>query len=84
MKELSLSSHRRLKHDVLEENLSKKELQSLKNVTKNPDILIQKPDEGNSVVILDKKVYLEKMKEMLNINASQTTNYQRLYTQRHV
>ena len=83
MKELSLSSHRRLKHDVLEENLSKKELQSLKNVTKNPDILIQKPDEGNSVVILDKKVYLEKMKEMLNINASQTTNYQRLYTQRH-
>ena len=84
MKELSLSSHRRLKHDVLEENLSKKELQSLKNVTKNPDIRIQKPDEGNSVVILDKKVYLEKMKEMLNINASQTTNYQRLYTQRHV
>ena len=84
MKELSLSSHRRLKHDVLEENLSKKELQSLKIVTKNPDILIQKPDEGNSVVILDKKVYLEKMKEMLNINASQTTNYQRLYTQRHV
>ena len=84
MKELSLSSHRRLKHEVLEENLSKKELESLKNVTKNPDILIQKPDEGNSVVILDKKVYLEKMKEMLNINASQTTNYQRLYTQRHV
>ena len=84
MKELSLSSHRRLKHDVLEENFSKKELQSLKNVTKNPDILIQKPDEGNSVVILDKKLSLEKMKEMLNINASQTTNYQRLYTQRHV
>ena len=84
LKELSLSSHRRLKHDVLEENFSKKELQSLKNVTKNPDILIQKPDEGNSVVILDKKLSLEKMKEMLNINASQTTNYQRLYTQRHV
>ena len=84
LKEMSLSSHRRLKHNVLQENLSKKELQSLKNVTKNPDILIQKSDKGNSVVILDKKFYLEKMKEMLNINPSQTTNYQRLYSQRHV
>ena len=68
LKELSLSSHRRLKHNVLEENLSKKELESLKNLSKNPDIVIQKSDKGNSVVILDKKVYLEKMKEMLNKN----------------
>ena len=52
----------------LEENLSKKELESLKNLSKNPDIVIQKSDKGNSVVILDKKVYLEKMKEMLNKN----------------
>ena len=68
LKELSLSSHRRLKHNALEENLSKKELESLKNLSKNPDIVIQKSDKGNSVVILDKKVYLEKMKEMLNKN----------------
>ena len=32
LKELSLSSHRRLKHNALEENLSKKELESLKNL----------------------------------------------------
>ena len=57
-----------MKHNVLEENLSKKELESLKNLSKNPDIVIQKSDKGNSVVILDKKVYLEKMKEMLNKN----------------
>ena len=68
LKELSLSSHCRLKHNVLEENLSKKELKSLKNLSKNPDIVIQKSDKGDSVVILDKKVYLEKMKEMLNKN----------------
>ena len=68
LKELSLSSHRRLKHNTLEENLSKKELESLKNVSKNPDIIIQKSDKGNSVIILDKKIYLEKMKEMLNKN----------------
>ena len=68
LKELSLSSHRRLKHNTLEENLSKKELESLKNVSKNPDIIIQKSDKGSSVIILDKKIYLEKMKEMLNKN----------------
>ena len=68
LKELSLSSHRRLKHNVLEENLSKKELESLKNLSKNPDIVIQKSDKGNSVVILDKKVYLKKIKEILNKN----------------
>ena len=68
MKELGVPSHRRLKHNVLEENLNKKESESLKNLSKNPDIVMQKSDKGNSVVILDKKVYLEKMKEMLNKN----------------
>ena len=46
LKELGLSSHRRLKHNILEENLSKKELESLKNLSKNPDIIIQKSDES--------------------------------------
>ena len=68
LKELGLSSYRRLKHNVLEKNVNKKELESLKNLSKNLDIVIQKADKGNSVVILDKKVYLEKMKEMLNKN----------------
>ena len=60
LKELSLSSHRRLKHNALEENLSKKELESLKNLSKNPDIVIQKSDKGNSVIILDKTFTLKK------------------------
>ena len=34
LKELGLSSHRRLKHNVLKENLSKKELESLKILAK--------------------------------------------------
>ena len=68
LKELGLSSHRRLKHNILEENLSKKELESLKNLSKNPDIIIRKSDKGNSAIILDKKVYLEKMNENLNKN----------------
>ena len=49
LKELSLSSHRTLKHNALEENLSKKELESLKNLSNNPDIVIQKSDKGNCV-----------------------------------
>ena len=64
LKKLDLTSHRRFKDNVLEENLNKEELEYLKN----PDMLIQKPDKGNSALILDKKVYLEKMKEILNKN----------------
>ena len=66
LKELNLSSHRRLKHSIPEENLTKKKLEPLKNLSKNPDIIIQKSNNGNFVVILDKKIYLEKMKEMLD------------------
>ena len=68
MKELGLSFYGRLKHNVLEGNLSKKEVESLKNLSKNIDIIIQKSDKGTSFVILDKKVYLEKMNNMLNKN----------------
>ena len=68
LKELGLSSNRRLKYNVLGEKLSKKEFESLKNRSKYPDIVIQKSDKGSSVVILDNKVYLEEMKEMLNKN----------------
>ena len=55
LKELGLSSHHRLKHNVLEKNLSKKELESLKNLSKNSDITIQNSDKGNNVVIVDEK-----------------------------
>ena len=68
LKELNLSSHRRLKHSIPEENLTKKKLEPLKNLSKNPDIIIQKSNNGNFVVILGKKIYLEKMKEMLDKN----------------
>ena len=68
LKEWSQSSHRRLEDNLLEENLIKKEMESLKNLSKNPDMVIQMSDKGNAVPILDKKVYLWKMKEMLNKN----------------
>ena len=58
LKEWSQSSHRRLEDNLLEENLIKKEMESLKNLSKNPDMVIQMSDKGNAVPILDKKVYL--------------------------
>ena len=60
LKVLGLSSHRRLKHSVLEENLNEKELEYLKNLTKNLDSIIQGSDKDNFVV-LDKRVCLEKI-----------------------
>ena len=43
-------------------------LESLENLRKNPDIIIKKSDKGKSVIILDKKVYLEKMSELPDEN----------------
>ena len=43
-------------------------LESLENLRKHPDIIIKKSDKGKSVIILDKKVYLEKMSEMPDEN----------------
>ena len=43
-------------------------LESLENLRKNPDIIIKKSDKGKSVIILEKKVYLEKMSEMPDEN----------------
>ena len=43
-------------------------LESLENLRKNPDIIIKKSDKGKSVIILNKKVYLEKMSEMPDEN----------------
>ena len=43
-------------------------LESLENLRKNPDIITKKSDKGKSVIILDKKVYLEKMSEMPDVS----------------
>ena len=48
--------------------MSKGELESLKNLRKHSYIIIKKPDKGDSIIILEKKIYLEKMNEMLDRN----------------
>ena len=49
-----------------EKNLPKAEFDALKMLLKNKDIIIQKVDKGNTVVILNRKDYVCKMKNILN------------------
>ena len=45
---------------------SKEEFLASQNLRKNKGILIQKSDKGNSVVIVKKSDYLDKMEKFLN------------------
>ena len=48
-----------------EQNLSKEEFEALKSLLREEDIIIQKSDKGNSVVILNKCDYIARMDELL-------------------
>ena len=48
------------------QNLSKEEFTALQNLSKNKDLIIQKSDKGNSVVIVLRQDYLEKMNDILS------------------
>ena len=47
-------------------NLTKEEMQDLRDLSSHEDIIIQKADKGNSAVILNKSDYLKRMKEILS------------------
>ena len=53
---------------------SKSDLQTLKNLSNNKDIVITKPDKGNGTVILNKSDYVQKMKDILDSTQFQTLN----------
>ena len=55
------------RYDFLKElNLSKPEYDALKRLASNRDIVIQKSDKGNSVVIVNREDYIQRMQEMVN------------------
>ena len=56
------------------QNLSPDEVAALKSLLQDNSIVIQKSDKGNSVVVLDKTSYREKVQEILSDN----TKFQRL------
>ena len=59
------SSSAKIKSCRIKSNLNSDKARVLRNLTKQKDIIIQKVDKGNTVVILDKESYIEKMKELL-------------------
>ena len=64
-KEAALSSYRSYNNNV-PQNLSKEEFIALQNLSKNKDLIIQKSDEGNSVVTAQRQDYLKKMDGILS------------------
>ena len=51
---------------TFEKNLPNAELDALKILLKNKDVIVQKADKGNAVVILNRKDYVCKMKNIRN------------------
>ena len=57
--DIALTSYQNVFSDRdLPENLTSSEFKALKRLSKNKDIVIQKADKGNAVVILDKCSYI--------------------------
>ena len=50
----------------LEQNLTAEEIEALKSLKNDDRIVIQKSDKGNSVVILNKSTYIDRMEELLS------------------
>ena len=47
-------------------NISKEEFLALKGLSSNKDVILQKTDKGNSVVLVNKANYTKRMKELLS------------------
>ena len=72
-KEVALSSYRNYNSNV-PQHLSKEEFLALQNLRKNKNIVTQKSDKGNFVVVADKVDYLEKMENLLNAQKFENMN----------
>ena len=65
LKKVAYSSFSR--YNFLKElNLSQPEYDALRNLSSNKDIVIHKSDKGNSVVIVNREAYLQRMQEMVD------------------
>ena len=74
MKKICLSSFENFKFKG-ESNIAPDELKALKDLSSRNNIITQKADKGNSVVILSKSNYIKRMTEMLlDIDKSQKLN----------
>ena len=66
LKNVAVTSFSRFKQNNRHENnLTNEELNALNSLMKNNNIVIQKSDKGNTVVLCDKAAYIERMKELI-------------------
>ena len=67
IKDIALSSYKLLNDNFkYENNLSSEELSSLKTLMRNKNIVIQKADKDNTVVIMDKEKYIQGVKNVIS------------------
>ena len=67
LKDIALSSFKLFSDNgKFENNLSAEEINSLKALMRNKDIIIQKADKGNTAVITDKDKYIEGVKQAIS------------------
>ena len=59
-------------------NISDEEFNALKSLKNNKEIIISKADKGNSIVILDRKDYISKMNNILQLKQFQSTKHSTL------
>jgi hypothetical protein len=73
---MSTSKHKKIR------NLSDEELAALKSLKSNKNIVICKADKGNSVVILDREIYMKKAEEILKGEQFQLLNNDKFHGER--
>ena len=66
IKDCALSSFKLYNEKGVASSLNKDEIFALKTLSKNNDLIIQKSDKGNSIVLINKSDYLDKMYNILS------------------
>ena len=66
IKDCALSSFKLYNENGAVSSLNREEIFALKTLSKNKDLIIQKSDKGNSIVLINKSNYLEKMYNILS------------------
>ena len=62
----AFSSFDTFKKNKPKNNLSEIDLQALNSLLQNKDIIIQKTDKGNTIVVIDKDAYKKKTKAIIS------------------
>ena len=68
IKDCAISSFKLYKENGVDSILNNDEIFALKTLSKNNDLIIQKSDKDNSIVLINKSDYLDKMYNILSVS----------------